>query len=288
MQLVFDAWLLMARGDVSMVDARDAMLAADQIRFGGANQAMLWNVFASRGLGEDAVSAGTEDGDPKPELRLADATKATIAVRAARRRAASAARQLFVGQLRGPRRRRSPTPIPTTPLGSSVELVPGRYELLVRGDGFGTTRLTVDVAAGQTSTLTDERCSPTGRPPRAARRRPATARTWPGSSTTPRPRSGRRSGAPVAGRQVTVRLDPSRPASHVRRVQVSALLRPTIPADPATRARRTAFTALRSFELLACDAAPGATARTTPTSRRSSAARPTRSPRSRRGRARPT
>ena len=55
---MFDAWLLMASGAVSMVDARDAMLAADLIRFGGANQALLWNAFARRGLGSGAASAG--------------------------------------------------------------------------------------------------------------------------------------------------------------------------------------------------------------------------------------
>ena len=63
-QLVFDAWLLMASGAVSMVDARDAMLAADLIRFGGANQDLLWNAFATRGLGEDAASNGVERRRP--------------------------------------------------------------------------------------------------------------------------------------------------------------------------------------------------------------------------------
>ena len=59
MQLVFDAWLLMPRGTVSMVDARNAMLAADLLRFGGANQDLLWNGFADRGLGRDAASASS-------------------------------------------------------------------------------------------------------------------------------------------------------------------------------------------------------------------------------------
>ena len=52
-QLVYDAWLLMPTGTVSMVDARDAMLAADQLRFNGVNQDILWNAFAKRGLGQD-------------------------------------------------------------------------------------------------------------------------------------------------------------------------------------------------------------------------------------------
>ncbi len=36
-QLIFDSWLLM-QSDVSMLDARDAMLASDLARFGGANR----------------------------------------------------------------------------------------------------------------------------------------------------------------------------------------------------------------------------------------------------------
>ena len=139
-QLVFDAWLLMARGDVSMVDARDAMIAADQIRFGGANQALLWNAFASRGLGEDAASAGVNDGDPKPGFASphGDGGHDPFAPRGRERRTGRGA-QLFVGQYEA-----ASTPVadsdPGTALGSSVALVPGRYELLIRGDGFGTTR----------------------------------------------------------------------------------------------------------------------------------------------------
>ena len=53
-QLVYDAWLLMASGNVSMLNARDALIAADQVRFGGVNKDLLWNVFASRGFGKNA------------------------------------------------------------------------------------------------------------------------------------------------------------------------------------------------------------------------------------------
>ncbi len=60
-QLVFDSFLLMAVGQVSQVDARNALLAADLLRFGGANQDIIWNAFAGRGLGEGATSAGHTD-----------------------------------------------------------------------------------------------------------------------------------------------------------------------------------------------------------------------------------
>ena len=43
----------------SMVDARNAMLAADTLRFGGANQAELWLAFARRGLGARRLARRT-------------------------------------------------------------------------------------------------------------------------------------------------------------------------------------------------------------------------------------
>jgi hypothetical protein len=44
MQLYFDSFLLMPTAP-SMIDARNAILAADQARFGGANQNEIWAAF---------------------------------------------------------------------------------------------------------------------------------------------------------------------------------------------------------------------------------------------------
>ena len=75
MQLVFDSYLLMPPdGEVSMLEARDALLAADMLRFGGANQAELWDAFARRGFGDgasstnpgDAGDIGGDTDDPQP------------------------------------------------------------------------------------------------------------------------------------------------------------------------------------------------------------------------------
>ena len=61
--------------------------------------------------------------------------------------------------------------------------------------------------------------------------------------------------SPIAGKQVTVRLDPSRARQTFDRIQVSAMLRHRIPAatEPDSRSQ-SRFSALRQFELLACDA----------------------------------
>ena len=70
-QIVFDAFLLQ-QGDTSMLTARDAYLAADRMRFGGANQTELWDAFAKRGLGRSASTDTTEDDEPKPAFDSAD------------------------------------------------------------------------------------------------------------------------------------------------------------------------------------------------------------------------
>lgn len=59
MHLVIDGMKLQPCGP-GFVDARDAILAADDINFAGANNCLIWRAFAARGLG---VSA--DQGDPQ-------------------------------------------------------------------------------------------------------------------------------------------------------------------------------------------------------------------------------
>jgi hypothetical protein len=57
MQLVIDGMKLSA-ANPNMVQARDAILQADQADYGGADFFTLWNVFSKRGLGPGAASPG--------------------------------------------------------------------------------------------------------------------------------------------------------------------------------------------------------------------------------------
>ena len=139
-QLVFDAWLLMADDTVSMLDARDAMVAADLIRFGGAHQDLLWNEFARHGLGEFAVTTDENDTDPRPSFESPQSAEATVVftpldgdgnlIPNAR---------LFVGRYEA-----RVTPVadtdPATALTNQVRLVPGTYEFLVQAPGYGHKR----------------------------------------------------------------------------------------------------------------------------------------------------
>ena len=251
-QLMYDAWLLMPTGAVSMVDARNAMLAADQIRFNGINQDILWNAFAKRGLGQGASSNTASDTDPVPSFDSPFADEATVRFRPTGD-AAGATAQLFVGRYEA-----RATPIadtdPSTARSDTFKLVPGTYELVARAGGFGAQRISLTVSAGQLRDLTV-----------SMRENFASAAN--GATTTgdgvnqgaliddTEATNWASLGSPVAGKQVTVRLDPSTPASTFRRVQVSALLRSRLPNDAGgDTAAQNRFSALRQFEVLACQA----------------------------------
>lgn len=59
-QLVIDGMKLQPC-EPGFVDGRDAILAADQINNGGANQCLIWTAFAKRGLGYSADQGSTAD-----------------------------------------------------------------------------------------------------------------------------------------------------------------------------------------------------------------------------------
>ena len=83
LQLIFDAWLLQP-GATDMLQARDAMLAADQMRFGGANQDVISSAFARRGMGADAstvLGGATPDPDSTdvtPSFRSAHGNNSAV------------------------------------------------------------------------------------------------------------------------------------------------------------------------------------------------------------------
>ena len=74
---MFDAFLLQ-QGATSMLDARDAMIAADQMRFGGANKEAMWDAFARRGMGKDATVANADDDQPTPSFASPTGPSSTV------------------------------------------------------------------------------------------------------------------------------------------------------------------------------------------------------------------
>lgn len=246
-QLSFDALLLMASGAVSYVDHRDALLAADVIRFGGADQDIMWRAFAEHGLGEGAASNGPNDPDPTPSFVDPAGKNGSLQLKPLGE-AKGAALRLYVGAYEG-----RVVPVadtdPATDLGDTVEMTPGLYDFVVAGNGFGHTRLKFAVLPGVKLPL-----------PLPLARNHASATAGAAASgdgvnharlidETEATNWASLTGAP-AGKSVTVDLAGDEPVK-IRRVQVSAMLRPNI-GDPADPGGQNRFSALRSFEVLAC------------------------------------
>jgi extracellular elastinolytic metalloproteinase len=250
-QLVFDSFLLMAQSQVSMVDARDALLAADFIRFRGADLELMWDAFAKRGLGEHAVSNGAGDPNPTPSFASPFATEATVtfaSVDEGGRPVEDA--QVFAGRYQA-----RAVPVADTSAGATlpntVALVPGTYEFVARAAGRGLVRIgPVAVSAGQHVDLAVT--MPTNLASAAAGATATgdgvnIARLIDDNEAT----NWASIGAPVAGRGVVVDLAGDQ--HRVTRVQVSAMLRPAITGDPDPDGQNR-FSALRQFRILACNA----------------------------------
>ena len=244
-QLMFDAYLLMPTAP-SMLDARDAYLAADQMRFGGANQAELWLAFARRGFGKDAAGSNTAadtDADPTPDFASSLHQNATVIFKAQNESKQAVSARIYVGRYEARVSPIADTNPATTGqnLDDTAQFAPGTYEFFVHAPGYGHLRLTKTFTPGQKVAQTFSLKTNW-----ASRANGATAS---GDGTRhadliddTESSNWERTGAlpDVRGSQVTVNL--SGTVQTVGRVQVSAMLLPG----------QNRFTALREFEIQTC------------------------------------
>lgn len=254
-QLVFDAFLLQ-QGATSMLDARDAMLAADRMRFGGKDLKVMWDAFASRGMGKGASTPNADSGDPVPSFASPRSRNAVV------RFAGSKAGRIYVGHFEARATPVADTSAKPKKVGSTVRLTPGRYEMLAVSRARGFKRFTVTVHAGEHRTIRL-------RMPKnlAARKNGARVLAATDGSLNPlalidgteRTAWAGVTAEPVSTSHPAVTVDLAGGVHTVHRVQVSAMLNPA-PADgtevplakdpdPDSGSR---FTALRSFALEAC------------------------------------
>jgi hypothetical protein len=289
-QLAFDSFLLMQSAP-SMVDARNAILAADQARFGGADQAEIWAAFARRGLGRFASqtngsgrTAGVEsDTNPLPDFEAPDQANANVTFAATSTETGSPAvkARIYVGHYEA---RVSPvadtdpaTNAPSTASANNLDeqatFAPGTYEFIATAPGYGAVRFRKTFKANNNPTITLRFAPNFASTTQGAQ---ATGDAAPftnpaGTVVQPAPtvlknliddseatdwQAAATQGADgawnVDGRQATIDLAGSRPQT-IRHVQVSALLGPVF--DPNTRAdvSQNRFTALRQFEIWTCN-----------------------------------
>jgi extracellular elastinolytic metalloproteinase len=169
-QLLLDAYLLMPTSP-TMVDARNAILAADLLRFGGADLTELWAAFARRGLGRFASQtttsgrvAGVEsDTNPLPDFEAPFQGNATVTFDATSRETGAPAvkARIFVGHYEA---RVSPvadtdpaTNAPATATANNLDptatFAPGTYEFIATAPGYGAVRFRRTFSAGTATTL---------------------------------------------------------------------------------------------------------------------------------------
>jgi extracellular elastinolytic metalloproteinase len=264
-QLVFDAMLLDPVGP-TMVDARNSMLAADVMRYAGANQTEIWRAFAKRGLGAAAAVHATtvNDTNPVPDFAspLGGNTAVTFELEADAPGHADVVGNVYVGHYEKQVNPIADTDPATTNSGIDVNRDPvalfvhGRYDFLVVAKGYGAFRFSADLTG---SSRTIKLKLPTNW---ASAAQGATASgdgtnfgnaideteltNW---SADGRAADGTLSG--ILGKQITIDLAGS-DAHEISHVEVSAMIAPG----------ESRFAGLRSFELWACNAAKGASCST--------------------------
>jgi hypothetical protein len=258
-QLMFDSFLLQ-QSATSMLDARDAYLAADRMRFNGRDLTAIWKGFASTGMGEKAATTSTEDGQPKSDYTSPLATEGTLRIKPVDG-TAPVSGTLYVGRYEA---RVSPTADsdPGTTRGPSADIVPGTYAFVFQADGYGLTRFTATITAGQTLVKTLNLTKNVASSSNGA--------TVDGSSTSLNTVkliddteatnwAGLSDGVSVdsAGQNPFVNVDLAGGRRTIDKVTVSAMLRPADPAqdeDPNQPDDESGsrFTALRQFAIEVC------------------------------------
>jgi extracellular elastinolytic metalloproteinase len=272
-QLLFDGYLLQPAA-TSMLDSRDAIIAADKLRYGGANQKELWQAFAKRGMGADATTESANDHEPEAGFRDPVGTNGTVRFQVSATGAALPEEtRVHVGAFEA-----RTTPVATLDGGAASaarRFTPGTYRLYVVAPGFGHLRTTMTVAAGETKTVT----IPLRRNHASAEAGAEATGDGDGFAFLIDDSEGTNWASigegDIRGKQVTVALAGGRQV--VREVQVSAMNRPalcdgptgdnpfeTVPGfcsdgdeAPYDTGGQNRFAALRSFEILTCDTTTG-------------------------------
>lgn len=148
MQIVADAMPLSGPSP-SMLDMRDAILAADRARTKGANQSTIWTVFARHGMGFSASTIDGNDTDPVPAFDVKDpGSNGTLTGRIID--AFSGLPVPFASIVIGAFEV-GITPITQTATDGTfrLRLAEGPHVLTIRQRGYGSQKIRIAIKAGQ-------------------------------------------------------------------------------------------------------------------------------------------
>ncbi|HVL89488.1 MAG TPA: M36 family metallopeptidase, partial [Actinomycetota bacterium] len=149
MRLVFDGMAMQTRLP-DMLDGRDAILKANQVRYKGADAALIWDVFARRGMGRSARSIDANDVNPRPGFDSVT-PNGYLAGTIRDIGGSGMIAKVLVGLGEG-----KPTPVAVTPRSGQfrIPMTPGRYTVTYAAAGYGLQKIgTVVVSAGRTTTI---------------------------------------------------------------------------------------------------------------------------------------
>ena len=144
-QLMFDSFLLQ-QGATGMLDARDAFIAADRMRYDGGNKSVIWKAFARSGMGVGAKSETPDEGDPKPSF-AAPSGNTTVTFRPTLPNGKVAPGKVYIGTYEG-----RATPVGDTlgksKLDATIPMTPGTYRGIFQSGKTGLTRFKMKVTGG--------------------------------------------------------------------------------------------------------------------------------------------
>ena len=260
-QLVFDSMLLDPVAP-TMIDARNTLLAADVMRYGGANQKEIWGAFARRGMGALAAvhASGVSDTNPVPDFSSSLENNARVTFSLVSKETNDpVVGNVFVGHYEKQVNPIADTDPATVNSGIDVNrdatasFAPGTYEFVAVAKGYGFFRFRATFNANQVKTQTvvmptnwassTGGASASGDGTDFGNAIDETELTnWSADGLAA---DGTLSG--ILGKQVTIDLAGTA-ARSITDVAVSAMIAPG----------QSRFAALRSFELWACNAAAGA------------------------------
>lgn len=248
-QLMFDSFLLQ-QGATSMLDARDAMLAADRMRFRGENQQVMWRAFARRGMGANATIAKADENEVTGGFATPKEPNATV-----RFTGGNGPTQVFVGMFEARTSPAADTDVRTKKVSSTARFAPGTYDVLYVSRKGGFHRATLRLRAGETRTVR----MPSHRNLAASAAGAKVIDATEGSLKTEALIDGTEdtNWAGITAENVdesnpSVAVDLAGGTSTIRRVQVSALLNPVDGPEDVDQASGSRFTALRRFAIEVC------------------------------------
>jgi len=225
------------------------MVAADAMRFNGADLKEIWHQFAARGMGPTAHTNGTDDDNPIPGWASPKETNGNLVFNAVNELGQPVKATIYIGKFQARVTPAADTDA-TTALSNTIHIVPNRYWIIASAPGYGHLRFQT-TATTATNTITlhfftnwasgskgGVATGDGGNFPDLIDDTEGTNWAYIGGTSDT-----------AKGKHVDVKFNSAR---FIQVVQVSAMLHQADDEDDYDSAGQNRFTALKSFEIWEC------------------------------------